>query len=128
MSVDHLSNALNSMKVHEMEGIAKCKVTASKMIKNILDILKVEGYVKEYSEVQERGSKYYNIQLDGRINNCGTIKPRFPVKRHEWSRVEQKYIPAIGVGLLIVSTSKGIMTNNAAQELKVGGRLIAYVY
>lgn len=128
MSVDHLSNALNSIKVHEMVGKQKCRVMATKLMKNVLDIFKKERYIKDYSTIEEKGIRYYMIELDGRINNCGTIKPRFPVKRNEWAKIEQRFIPAIGIGVLITSTSKGIMTNAEAQQLKVGGRLLAYVY
>lgn len=128
MSIDHLSDALNSIKVHEMVGKQKCKIPASKMIKNVLEIFKKEGYIREYESMEEKGVRYYLVHLDGRINNCGVIKPRFPVQRTEWSKVEQRFIPAIGVGLMIVSTSKGIMTNSTAQELRIGGRLLAYVY
>ena len=128
MSIDHLSDALNSIKVHEMVGKQQCKVKATKMIKSVLEIFKSTDYIKEYNTIEEKGVKYYLIQLDGRINNCGTIKPRFPVKKQDWAKTEQKYIPAIGIGTLIVSTSKGIMTNGAAQEARIGGRLLAYVY
>ena len=56
------------------------------------------------------------------------IKPRQPVRRQEWSVKEQEFIPGFGVGLLIVSTPSGIMTNAEAEKLRVGGRLLAYVY
>ncbi|MDD5022829.1 MAG: 30S ribosomal protein S8 [Candidatus ainarchaeum sp.] len=128
MSIDHLSDALNAIKVHEMVGKQKCKVKATKMIRSILEIFKKEGYIKEFNEIEERGNKFYIVDLDGRINNCGVIKPRMPIKKNDWAKIEQRFIPAIGIGTMIVSTPKGIMTNNVAQDLRIGGRLIAYVY
>ncbi|MBN2478193.1 30S ribosomal protein S8 [Candidatus Micrarchaeota archaeon] len=129
MSVDHLSNALNSIKVHEMVGKMQCLVPASKLISQVLEILKREGYIKGFEEIQGRGcEKKFAVELDGRINNCGTIKPRLPVKKTEWAKTEQKYIPGIGIGLLIVSTPEGLITNAEAQEKRIGGRLVAYVY
>jgi small subunit ribosomal protein S8 len=93
-----------------------------------LRLLKEHKYIKDYSQISDGKGGYFTVQLDGRINNCGTIKPRFPVKKNEWHETEQRYIPGVGVGLLIVSTSQGIMTNSDAQSRKIGGRLIAYVY
>jgi small subunit ribosomal protein S8 len=41
---------------------------------------------------------------------------------------EHRYLPAVGVGTLIVSTPQGVMSHSEAQEKKLGGRLIGYVY
>jgi small subunit ribosomal protein S8 len=81
-----------------------------------------------YELIEEGHAKLFRIELVGRINKCSAIKPRFPVKKDEWTKWEQQYIPAIGFGMLIVSTPKGIMTNKEAKEHKVGGRIIAYIY
>jgi ribosomal protein S8 len=51
-----------------------------------------------------------------------------PVGRHEWSKKEQQFIPGFGLGVLIVSTPNGVMTNAEADRLKIGGGLLAYVY
>lgn len=128
MSVDRLSDALNAIKVNEMVGKKDCKVPATKLVRKVLEIFQAHGYIKAFSDVEEENAQFFMIELDGRINNCGTIKPRAPVKRSEWAKTEQKYIPAIGIGILVVSTPKGIITNAEAQEAKIGGRLIAYVY
>jgi len=64
----------------------------------------------------------------GRINDCGVIKPRFPVKKNEFEKWEKRYLPSPDVGLLVISTSKGVMTHREAKELGIGGVLLAYVY
>lgn len=128
MAIDHLSDALNTLKTHEMVGQGVCTVRANKLIKEILRILKDKKYLKNFEFVDNGRGGLFHIELDGRINNCGVIKPRFPVKREEWSQKEEQYIPAVGVGLLIVSTSQGVMTNEEAQKKHIGGRLLAYVY
>ncbi len=125
---DHLSDALNTFKTHETVGQTTCTVKATKLIKEVLTLLQEFKYIKEFLLVENGRGGVFSVELDGRINNCGTIKPRYPVKRNEWARMEQQYIPGVGVGLLIVSTSQGIMTNMEAQKRKVGGRLIAYIY
>lgn len=125
---DHLSDALNTFKTHEMVGQMECTIKASRIVSEVLRLLKESKYIKDFALIDNGKGGYYNVKLDGRINNCGTIKPRFPVKKTEWASMEQQYIPGVGVGMLIVSTSQGIMTNTDAQKRKIGGRLIAYVY
>ncbi len=128
MSVDYLADALNTIKTHENVGQRQCTVKATKLVANILDVLKQHKYIEDFKFNNDGRGGFYNVALGGRINNCGVIKPRFPVKRHDWAKEEQQYIPGVGVGLLIVSTSQGIMTNTEADKRKVGGRLLVYVY
>ncbi|MHA1369516.1 MAG: 30S ribosomal protein S8, partial [Promethearchaeota archaeon] len=42
--------------------------------------------------------------------------------------MEMKYLPSKGFGFLIISTNRGLMTNEEAKEAGIGGRLIAYIY
>lgn len=128
MMTDHLADALNTIKTHETVGQNRCTVKATKLIGEILKVLKDNKYLKDYKTLDDGRGGWYEVELDGRINDCGVIKPRMPVKRLEWSKKEQEFIPGFGVGLLIVSTPDGIMTNSEAEKRRVGGRLLAYVY
>jgi small subunit ribosomal protein S8 len=125
---DHLADALNTIKTHEIVGQGTCTVKATRLIGEILRVLKEHKYLKDYKVVDDGRGGWYEIVLDGRINDCGVIKPRMPVRRTDWSKREQEFIPGFGVGLLIVSTPGGIMTNADAEKKKFGGRLLAYVY
>ncbi len=125
---DHLADALNTIKTHEIVGQNKCTVKATKLIGEILRVLKEHNYLKDFRVVDDGRGGWFEIELDGRINDCGVIKPRMPVRRSDWAKREQEFIPGFGVGLLIVSTSGGIMTNAEAEKKKFGGRLLAYVY
>ncbi len=125
---DYLADALNTIKTHEMVGQNVCSVKATKLIEKVLLVLKEHKYLKDFKKVEDGRGGYYEVSLDGRINDCGVIKPRLPVKRQGWSAKEQEFIPGFGVGLLIVSTPGGIMTNAEAEKMRVGGRLLAYVY
>ncbi len=125
---DHLANALNTIKTHEIVGQNKCTVKATSLIEKVLEVLKQHKYLKDYKKVDEGRGGFFEVELQGTINDCGVIKPRIPVRRHEWKQTEEEFIPAYNVGLLIVSTSEGIMTNADAREKHTGGRLLAYVY
>ncbi|MCX8163224.1 MAG: 30S ribosomal protein S8 [Candidatus Micrarchaeota archaeon] len=128
MSKDLVSDALNTIKTHEMNGKEECEVKYSKLIKEILKILQQKNYIGEFEFVDKGPHSYFKVKLLGKINNCGAIKPRFAIKKTEWVEWEQKYIPGLGFGFLIVSTPKGLMTNEEAKKQNLGGRLIAFVY
>ena len=128
MTVDHLADAFNTIKTHEMAGQRTCTIKSSRLITEVLRLLKEKGYLNSFNRVDDGRGGYYKLELDGRINNCGVIKPRAPIQRHDWARIEQRYIPGIGIGLLIVSTPQGVMTNQDAEKLRIGGRLLAYIY
>ncbi len=126
--VDILADALNTIKTHEIAGKKECTIKASKFIGNILAILKERDYIKDFELIEDGKGNKYKVLLLGKINDTGVIKPRFPVKKDELTKYEQLYLPAYNVGLIIISTSQGLLTNDEAQKKGIGGRLIAYVY
>jgi small subunit ribosomal protein S8 len=129
MANDPLSDALNSIKTHEIVGKNECHIKpASKLIREVLTIFQSNNYIGDFEMVDDGKSGSFRVRLLGRINDCKTIKPRFAVKNMDWNSWEQRYIPGKGFGFLIVSTSKGVMTNIEAKKKKIGGRLIAYIY
>lgn len=126
--MDILADALNTIKTHELAGQRKCTVKASKLIERVLDILKGEGYISSYRKVVRGGGERLDVELAGKINEAKVVKPRFAVKKNGWAAFEQRFLPAYNIGVIIVSTSKGVMTNLEAVDKGVGGRLVAYVY
>lgn len=127
--MDTLAAGLTSIKMAEQRGKKDATIRpASRVLKEVLTILKAEGYVGEFAFVDDGKSGSFNVKLTGRVNNCGVIRPRFSVKNTEWEKYEERFLPARGVGLLIVSTSSGIMSHNAAKEKKLGGRLLCFAY
>ncbi len=127
--VDTLADALNTIFVSETKGRSSALLSnPSKMLRRILELFKEEGYIEEFKSIDDSLGGRINVTLHGKINNCKTIKPRFSVKAGDWDKWEGRYLPAKGLGTLIVSTSGGLMTHRAARDKKIGGRLIAFVY
>lgn len=123
-----LANALNTIKVCKRVGKTECKIPASKLIAGVLKILQKEGYIKEYEFVDEKPAPYFIVRAIGPINAIGVISPRFSIKKDEFEDWEKQYLPARDIGLLILTTPKGLMTNREAKAQGIGGKLIAYVY
>jgi len=120
-----LSKIDNAGKVSKKEVVIE---GSSKMIMSVLKMLKELDYVENIVLDENRKGGKITLTLNNTINRCGAIKPRFKVKASEIERFEQRYLPAKGFGLLVISTSKGLLTNKDAAEKKIGGRLIAYCY
>lgn len=126
---DPLSNAMSKLLSFEKVGKKECILKpTSTIFKKVLDILNAEGYIGKYEEVDDGRGKYLKVNLLGNMNKCGSIKPRFSVTTEKYERFEKRYLPSKDFGLLIVSTSQGLMTHYQAKEKKIGGRLIAYCY
>ena len=127
--MDTLANALATIMNNEVRGHKECIIyPASKFIAQVLRVMQKEGYIGEIEYIDDGRSGKLRVQLLGRINKCGVIKPRFPVKKNEFEEWEEKYLPSRNIGILIVSTSKGVMTHREAKKLGIGGVLVAYVY
>ena len=70
----------------------------------------------------------FQVKLMGNINKCGVIKPRYPIKREDLEKWESRYLPARDFGLLILTTTQGIISQDEAKKNGVGGKVLAYVY
>jgi len=126
---DTLSNAMSKILNLEKVGKKECMIKpTSKIIKETLILLNEEGYLGAFEEVEDGRGKYLKLNLLSNINECGAIKPRFAVTLKDYEKFEKRYLPAKDFGVLLVSTSKGVMTHYKAKEKKMGGRLIAYCY
>lgn len=95
----------------------------SKFLQNILAIGKLKGYISEYT-VTPKG---LFIEFKS-LHECKAVKPRYIVKVQDIDKYVRRYLPARGVGILVVSTSKGLVTHQTALDKKIGGSIIAYFY
>ncbi len=129
MSVDMLSNAMVAIKNAEMAGEDRCVIKpASKLIGNVLKVLMDHGYIKSFEYVEDHKGGMFIVELAGRINDCGAVRPRFSAKVVEYEEYEKRFLPARDFGILVVSTTKGVMSQIEARQRRLGGVLLAYVY
>ena len=110
---------------------ATVDIPASNMKKSIADILVNEGYVKSYQVIDDgkqgtiRVTLKYGANKERIISGLRRIsKPGLRV----YARAEE--LPRVlgGMGIAIISTSKGIMTDKQARALNIGGEVLAYVW
>jgi len=126
---DPLADALSHIKNTERVGKMECMIKpASKLIGNVLSVMKEGGYIDEFEFVEDGKAGLFKVKLRGKINDCNAIKPRFYVRMKEYEDWEKRLLPARDFGLLILTTSKGVMSHEKAIENGVGGQLLAFVY
>ncbi len=123
MSQDIVSDALN--EIMNAKRAHKTSVTIkrhSKLLRNVLDIVKDAGYIDYTIDGNEM-----TIEIK-ELNEVRAIKPRFTVSVKKINHYTRRFLPAKNFGFLIISTNKGLMKGNEATEKKLGGCLIAYIY
>lgn len=126
---DPLANALSKILNNEKIGKDQCVIKPiSNIIKNILRVMNENMYIGEFKEVNDGRGGLIKINLLGKINKCGAIKPRYSVKIEDYEKFEKRYLPAKDFGILLVSTTKGIITHIEAKKQNLGGVLLAYCY
>jgi small subunit ribosomal protein S8 len=126
---DPLANTLSAILNGEGRAALEVSVTpSSKFIKKVLEIIHENRYLGEFKEIEDGKGKILKISLIGKINKCGAIKPRFAVPKDGYEKYEKRFLLAKDFGIIIVSTSKGLMTHIEAKKKKLGGRLVAYCY
>lgn len=124
MSHDIVADALNKIMNAKRAGKTIVETThRSKLLISVLALAKLKGYIKDYKTT----GKTLRIEIS-KLNCCNAIKPRFTLTVPEIEKYEKRYLPAKDFGILIISTSKGLITNQTAKEKNIGGSLIAFMY
>lgn len=126
---DPLGDMLTRIRNSLLRGKSKCLTPASKLRARVLDVLVDEGYIRGYSEAEQDGFKVFEIELkyfegDPVIRHIQRVsKPG----RRVYSSV--KSLPQIrnGLGIAILSTPKGVMSDHAARDNNVGGEILCQV-
>lgn len=127
--MDPIVDALTSIRNAESAAKKECTIMpASMFLGEVLRVAKENGYIESYTMTDSKGKISYSVNLNGKMNTIKAIKPRYAVKKDEFEKYEKRYLPARDVGLIVVSTSKGVMTHAQAKLEKLGGRLIAFMY
>ncbi|MCK4478632.1 30S ribosomal protein S8 [Candidatus Bathyarchaeota archaeon] len=127
--VDTIANGMTTLINNEMRLKRECIISpASKLLGRVLRVMQLGGYIGEFEFIDDGITGKFKIQLLGRINKCGAIRPRFPVRSDEFEEWERSFLPSKDIGILVISTSRGVTSHKTAKEEKIGGRLLAFVY
>jgi len=123
-----LADVLCAIKNAERVGKKFVVVKRSKLIENVLKVMQEHGYIGPYEIIEDGKQGLLKIYLKNKIVDCNAINPRFSVRVDEIEKYERRFLPARNIGILILTTSKGVMDHIKAKKIRIGGKLLAYVY
>ena len=128
---DSLSDMLARIKNAHQANKVSTLCLQSKLNMNVLNVLKSEGYIRDFKKIEERKGvdsikidlKYYNgspvIKKIKRISKPGIRK---------YSKINELNKPYGGLGISILSTPKGVMSDHQAKKNNVGGEVLCEVF
>jgi len=132
MVTDTISDMLTRIRNAKMVGHQIVKIPATKMSYAIASILKEEGFIEEFEDYNENKRNYLLISLKYLDKSKKSVIFKLERVSKPGLRVyaNSKRLPVVlnNLGIAIVSTSKGIMTNVKAKQLGVGGEVLCYIW
>jgi len=124
-----LNDCLKAMYNAEKRGKRQVLIRpSSKVIVKFLSVMQKHGYIGEFEIVDDHRSGKIVVQLNGRINKCGVISPRFNVKLPDIEKWINNLLPSRQFGHIILTTSQGIMDHEEARAKHLGGKVLGYFY
>lgn len=123
---DFLTRVRNAIKAEKKS----VDIPVSKMKTGIAEIMKKTNYITDYSVIEVNGKKYLSIKL--KYNNGINVIEGLKRESRPGIRKYVKYedLPRVrnGLGVAVVSTSKGLMTEKEARKLQIGGEVICSIW
>ncbi|KAK9317390.1 ribosomal protein S8 [Lipomyces starkeyi] len=124
-----LNDALNAINNAEKTGKRQVLIRpSSKVIVKFLTVMQKHGYIGEFEEVDDHRSGKIVVQLNGRLNKCGVISPRFNVRIGDIEKWVTNLLPSRQFGFIILTTSAGILDHEEARRKHVAGKVLGFVY
>lgn len=132
MGNDTIANMITSIRNANLEKTKTVQVPATNITKNIGRILLQEGFIQNFREHQENKNYFliFTLKYQGRKKKPYITTLRRISKPGLRMYSNHKEIPRVlgGMGIVILSTSQGIMTDREARKKQVGGEILCYVW
>jgi small subunit ribosomal protein S8 len=127
---DPVGDLITRIRNAHLRGRSNLTSPASTLRARVLQVLKDEGYIRDFREIENEGRKELEIELkyyEGApaIHEIQRVsKPG----RRVYSSIKDLRLVRNGLGISIISTPKGVMSDNAARDANVGGEILCEVY
>ncbi|KAI0982831.1 hypothetical protein GJ496_001706 [Pomphorhynchus laevis] len=122
---DALKSINNAEKRHKKQVMIR---PCSNTIVKFLTVMMKHGYINEFEIVDDHRSGKIVVNLNGRLNKCGVISPRFDVKLGKIEHWCKRLLPSRQFGFVVLSTSYGIMDHESARKRKTGGKILGFFF
>ncbi|GAU87906.1 hypothetical protein RvY_00692 [Ramazzottius varieornatus] len=124
-----LADALNAINNAEKRGKRQVMIRpASKVIIKFLTVMMKHGYIGEFEIIDDHRAGKIVVNLNGRLNKCGVISPRFDLAIRDYDRWLGRLLPSRQFGFVVLTTSSGIMDHEEARRKHVGGKILGFFF
>lgn len=82
------------------------------------------GYINEFEVVDDHRAQKIVVELNGRLNKCGVISPRYDLSHHDIEEWVGRLLPSRLFGKIVLTTASGIMDHEEARRKRVGGKIL----
>jgi small subunit ribosomal protein S8 len=131
MNTDPIADMLTRIRNAILVKHPRVEMPSSKFKVELAQLLKSEGFIEEFSVKEVGKFKVLSVELKYEDNKVPVIKNLTRVSK-PGLRVytKSKHLPRVlgGLGIAVVSTSKGLLTDRKARKEKIGGEVLCYVY
>jgi small subunit ribosomal protein S8 len=129
---DPIGDLLTRIRNGQLRGTAKIKSPNSKLRIRVLDVLQAEGFIRGYAEVEFKGSGRKELEIELKYHEgqpvIRELKRVSTPGRRVYASVSDLKPHRNGLGVAIVSTPQGVMTDTTAREKNVGGEVLCQVF
>ncbi len=133
MNTDPIADMLTRIRNANMVSLTEVEMPSSKLKVELAKLLKSEGYVEDYAVIDKEGSSFKTLKITLKYDEKSkpVISNLRRVSRPGLRNYcKAKDIPQVlgGMGIAIISTSKGLLTDRKAKKENVGGEILCYVW
>lgn len=124
-----LATALRTIAGAERAGKRQVLLRpSSKVVIKVLRVMQKHGYIGDFEIVDDHRHNKIIVDLNGRLNKCGAICPRYDVQTDGFEGWVRSVLPSRQFGFIVLSTSLGIMDHEEAIRKHTGGKIIGFFY
>merc|ERR1712195_463825 len=122
---DALKNIVNAEKAGKRQVMLR---PISKVLVKFLRCMQKHGYINEFEIIDDTRAGKIVVELNGRLNKCGVISPRFDMTLQKFEDFNSAVLPSRQFGYIILTTNQGIMDHHEARSRHIGGKVLGFFY